>query len=266
MAALEAQGRKIGVRAAILLSVPTRPPIPKMSLELYLGPMFAGKSSAVLGLIRRNVIIGRKTLCLTNKLDTRYSTEAKIVSHNQESHPATAVAELLPLLRTQTFQDADCVIIEEAQFFPDLRAFVLEAVESFGKDVLCVGLDGDSERQPFGQLLDLIPYADSIQKFKALCRTCANGTEAIFTFRRPGAPTTQVNVGGTDTYEPMCRRHYLEAKHDARIQTFIRLKSLNPELPPLKTLEECIREFGLEEGNEIFQRILAETGLMPSTR
>jgi thymidine kinase len=237
-----------------------------MSLELFLGPMFAGKSSAVLGVIRRNAIIGRPTLVLTSALDQRYSTEARITSHNQDSHPATAVQNLRDALSFEAFRDADCVIIEEAQFFTDLRDFVLTAVEEFGKDVICVGLDGDSERQPFGQLLDLIPYANKIQKFAALCRQCGDGTEAIFTFRKPGAPTTQVSVGGQDQYEPLCRQHYLKGKYQQEQEEFIRLQTLNPEISHLRVLDRCIGRWGVQEGNAVFQRILAEVGELPSAR
>jgi thymidine kinase len=181
-----------------------------MSLDLYIGPMFAGKSSAILGVVRRNEIIGRKTLCLTSALDTRYSSEARIVSHNKESYPAVAVSTLMPVICMPEFTASECIVVEEAQFFPDLRDFALAAVEGCGKHVICVGLDGDSERRPFGQLLTLIPFADNVQKFKALCTQCRDGTEAIFTLRKAGAPGDQIAVGGQDTYTPLCRHHYIE--------------------------------------------------------
>lgn len=184
-----------------------------MSLELFLGPMFAGKSSTILGILRRNEIIGRTTLCITSAMDTRYTEEARIVSHNKDWYPATAARELRPLLDTPEFRAAECVIVEEAQFFPDLRSFVLEAVEERGKAVICVGLDGDSERRPFGQLLELIPYADKIHKLTALCVRCRDGTEAIFTHRKVGGHE-QVSVGGQDKYEPVCRLHYLKGVYE----------------------------------------------------
>ena len=184
-----------------------------MSLELILGPMFAGKSSEILGILRRNKIIGRTTLCITAAIDTRYSPDAaRIVSHNLEVFPATSAKELVPLLGSPAFNEAQTIVIEEAQFFPDLREFVIKAVERFGRHVICVGLDGDSNRKPFGQLLDLVPYCDRVTKLRALCTQCADGTEAIFTFREPGEPDTQINVGGSDQYKPLCRRHFLEGE------------------------------------------------------
>ena len=181
-----------------------------MSLDLYVGPMFAGKSTAILGIIRRNNLIGRKTFCITSIIDTRYMNGGHITSHNHESYPAYPTAALMSFVKSREYLEAQCVIIEEAQFFPDLKEFVLNAVENDKKHVVCAGLDGDSGRRPFGQVLDLIPFCDSITQLSALCTRCKNGTAAIFTFRVPGAPTAQVNVGGTDQYEPLCRKHYVE--------------------------------------------------------
>jgi len=180
-----------------------------MSLELIIGPMFAGKSSAIIGTIRRNNFIKRKTLCVTNIIDTRYAAEAKIVTHDKESYPATAVQNLMELKTLVEYHNAECVIIEEAQFFTDLLDFVLYAVEVHNKQVICVGLDGDAQRKPFGQLLQLVPYADSVKKYTSLCSHCHDGTKGIFTSRKDGTFEKQVSVGGGDQYEPLCRKHFL---------------------------------------------------------
>jgi len=177
-----------------------------MSLNLYIGPMFAGKSTVILSLVRRNRFIHKKTMCITSSLDSRCINAIK--SHNGETYPATATLDLMSILKTAEFQLADTIVIEEAQFFADLKAFVLTVVEDYHKDVVVVGLDGDSNRKPFGQILDLIPFCDSVQKLTALCTRCSDGTPALFTSRRQGAEAQQVLVGASDLYEPLCRRHF----------------------------------------------------------
>ena len=184
-----------------------------MSLDLYIGPMFAGKSSAVLGILRRHTFIGIKTLCITSILDTRYGdANNSIVTHAGDNYPATAVETLMPLLQTPEFAAATHIIIEEAQFFNDLKRFALCAANIKGKHVICVGLDGDSVAEPFGQLLELVPHCNIIHKFRALCSKCRNGREAIYTCRKTDAPeqTEQICVGGADQYEALCRDHYME--------------------------------------------------------
>jgi len=174
--------------------------------------MFAGKSSSIIGTLRRHAFINRPTMCITNSLDTRYNATAIVISHDKESYPAIAVSHLIPMLETDEFTNSSCIIIEEAQFFTDLKDFVLAAVEIYNKQVICVGLDGDSERRPFGQLIELIPFADTVKKFKALCGRCHDGTNALFSYRKRGIPSTQINVGSEDKYEALCRTHYLNAK------------------------------------------------------
>jgi len=185
-----------------------------MSLELYIGPMFAGKSSAVVGVLRRHNFIGIKTLCITSSLDTRYANaDGSIVTHAGERYPAIAVETLMPLLQTPEFAAATHLIIEEAQFFKDLKRFVLCAVNIKKKHAICVGLDGDSVAEPFGDLLELIPHSNHIHKFRALCCQCKNGTEAIYTCRKSDAfeQTEQICVGGADQYEALCRDHYMDS-------------------------------------------------------
>lgn len=197
-----------------------------MSLQLILGPMFSGKSTAVLSILRKNKVIGRPTLCITSALDTRYTDEAKVCSHDLESAPAVAAKDLVPLLQDPRLHAAACIIVEEAQFFTDLRPFIMAAVDALQKEVIVVGLDGDSERQHFGQIADLLPVCDSVTKLKALCTRCKDGTEAIFTFRTPGAPKTQVNVAGADQYEPLCRKHFLRGQFEAADHDPAQLKLL----------------------------------------
>ena len=93
------------------------------------------------------------------------------------------------------------------QFFTDLYDFCVAAVEKDAKSVIISGLDGDFKRKSFGQILDLIPLADRVDKLTALCTKCRDGTAAIFS-KRFAKCTDQIAVGGLDSYIPVCRRHY----------------------------------------------------------
>jgi thymidine kinase len=180
-----------------------------MSLELILGPMFSGKSSAILARLRRAEVLKMPTLVLTSALDKRYTESAEVVTHNLQRIDAVAVTRLSEAMGTDLYLEAKLIVIEEAQFFPDLKEFVLRAVDSDSKNVVVVGLDGDSRRQAFGQIPELLPNADKIEKLTALCARCGDWTPAIFTHRKT-AFETQVAVGDTSMYEPLCRRHWRE--------------------------------------------------------
>ena len=181
-----------------------------MSLSLVLGPMWAGKSSSILSKIRRYKAIGWDVFVITSALDNRYG-HYLISNHDQDSYPAVAVRNLLPLRDDPIYKESQLIVLEEAQFFQDLVSFVLKAVEEDGKHVLVVGLDGDSERRPFGEILKLIPYCDTLEKITSLCTDCADGTAALFSYRCDNSKE-QVAVGAENLYKPLCRKHYLEKK------------------------------------------------------
>ncbi len=188
-----------------------------MSLELLLGPMFAGKSSALLSIVRRHQALGWSVMVVTHSCDTRYGTDPQVVNHDQQRCPAIATNKLMPLLDTADYTAARLIVVEESQFFGDLVPFVLRAVDTDKKHVVVVGLDGDAERRPFGHVLDLIPYADRYTKLTAFCKLCADGTPALFTFAASddavaSAAAGEACVGAADKYMPMCRKHYLAAK------------------------------------------------------
>ena len=179
-----------------------------MSLDIVLGPMWAGKSSYIIGKIRRYKAIGWDVLVIANPLDNRYGTQI-VSSHDKEQISALAVDELSGLFQNPQYEKAKLLVIEEAQFYKGLYEFVRSAVEQDGKHVVCVGLDGDAQRKPFGELLSLIPLCDNVEKIKSLCAECRDGTPALFTHRLI-ASQEQIQVGAEDTYTPLCRKHFLQ--------------------------------------------------------
>jgi thymidine kinase len=190
------------------------------SLQLIIGPMFAGKTTALLGIMKRYKFIGYNSLIVTHASDTRYSTDAgSIVSHDKDSLTAHPVRELMPLRNEQAYKDTNVIAIEEAHFFPDLYEFVLAALEEDNKNVICVGLNGDYLRKPIGQISQLIPLADEVVKIDALCAHCKHPRPGLFTLRRQNhnnnnnnntnSQPEQILVGGSETYEAVCRAHYL---------------------------------------------------------
>jgi len=184
-----------------------------MSLELILGPMFAGKTSALQSIVRRHEALGLKCATFKPQIDSRYGEESFIYNHDNVKVGAFPVTYLTQQMLTVAYIDSALIIIEEGQFFNDLYDFVLKAVETDKKHVVVAGLDGDRFRKPFGQLLNLIPIADKITKITSLCKMCGKeglAVPALFTYGSTESTET-VCVGGAETYMPLCRKHYLSA-------------------------------------------------------
>jgi thymidine kinase len=186
--------------------------------------MFAGKSSAIQSIIRRHRALGWNVFVVTHSMDTRYSTEPAIVNHDKVMMPAFATDTLRPLLEMLDYKQSRLVVIEESQFFSDLVPFVLQAVDKDMKHVVVVGLDGDAERRPFGRVLDLIPHCDRVTKLTAMCKSCRDGTPAIFSFAMRDDAILAANdgrpcVGADEKYAPLCRKHFNAAQHPPPMPT-----------------------------------------------
>ena len=111
-----------------------------MSLELLIGPMFAGKSSAIQSIVRRHQALGWSVFVITHSMDTRYSESPMIVNHDKQAIPAVANDTLMPFLTHPEYLTSKLVVVEEAQFFPDLVPFILRVVDDERKHCVVVGL------------------------------------------------------------------------------------------------------------------------------
>lgn len=176
-----------------------------MPLEIVCGPMFSGKSSYAIAYVRRHKAIGKHVVAVKPAMDTRYSAQDEMVSHNQDRIPCVRWNTDVPLAPTRNMLQADVVVIEEAQFFTGLYS-TLYYLLAQGKDILAVGLDGTSRQTPFSEFLGCIPLATHVTKLSALCSRCRDGTLAPFTRGRETQETV-IDVGGADKYESVCFRH-----------------------------------------------------------
>jgi thymidine kinase len=174
------------------------------SLHLYLGPMYAGKTSQLIRNKDEDTII----------LD--YSEEKQcylgyVTTHNKENAICIKLNRLCDIFITtsiemiESFRNAKKILINEAQFFPDLHNFI-KVIELYSVQVEVYGLDGDFERKPFGQILDIIPYCDSVVKLKGKCYFC--NEFSLFSKRITNA-REQYLIDET-AYRPVCRKCYLE--------------------------------------------------------
>lgn len=177
-----------------------------MRLEVILGPMFSGKSTYIHTAIHRHHAIGQQTLVIKPAVDTR-SNVNETVTHDGIRIPCRTVDQLRDISCCD-LGDIKFVVVEEAQFFPDLVSWVVHMENCCpDKEFLVLGLSGDSERRPFGQMLEILPLADSIVHMNALCMRCRDGTPGVFSYRH-ASTDAQVHIGGANAYETLCRSCY----------------------------------------------------------
>ncbi len=177
-----------------------------MSIDLYIGCMYSGKTSRLITEYRKWKKIDKNILCINYNKDTRYSEEAKIVSHDKEEMGKDSEQIAVEYLREVTnIEKYDIIMINEGQFFVDLVEYCKEWCEKYNKHIIVCGLDGDFEREPLGDINRLISLADNVVKLKALCEICNDGTDGIFS-KRLSKNTDKIEIG--TGYIAVCRKHY----------------------------------------------------------
>ena len=158
-------------------------------LSMTLGCMYAGKTSALIedyGL-NHGLIIDYDTL-------RRGGIYHEFIYTHDNRYVSCVKTQSLDI----DLEDATHVYINEAQFFSNIKPFVVRALEK-KIHVHLYGLDGDFKQEQFGELLSLIPMCDSYIKLYA---TCACGNKASFSKR---ISKTTEQYAPHDTYIPCCR-------------------------------------------------------------
>jgi thymidine kinase len=179
-------------------------------LELFIGPMFSGKTSKLVEIYKQCIFCNIKVVVINHSIDKRYddtllSTHDKIMIPCIQTDKLSNICGAFTTNMNTPIDDADVILINEGQFFDDLY-LVVEHMLKYNKKIYVCGLDGDFQCKKFGQILDLIPLCDRVTKMTSLCSLCKDGTPGIFS-KRISSEKKQTIVGSTN-YIPVCRNHF----------------------------------------------------------
>tara|TARA_B100000123_G_scaffold103517_1_gene75942 strand:- start:371 stop:994 length:624 start_codon:yes stop_codon:yes gene_type:complete len=181
--------------------------VPRGSLEVFAGPMYAGKTTLLLQRVLWLDHQQKKILVIKPSKDNRYN-EDTIVTHNQLSYPCISFTEFSEIEDNYNIMpyNYNTVCLDEVQFMDSKDA--LSSVEMWlrnGVNVVAAGLDQDSRGVPFETTSQLLGLADKSEKIKAICTVC--GKEATKTYRVK-ASGDRIQVGSMGMYEPRCLEHW----------------------------------------------------------
>lgn len=182
-------------------------------IDLVLGCMFSGKTTEVIAECKKWFSISKNALCINYFADDRYGDDDNLYSHDKEKIKCVRVYKLKDI-DDELIKSSDIILINEGQFFDDLIDNCVKWCDVYNKKIIVSGLDGDFLRKPFGKILDLIPYANSVKKLKAFCSICKDGTHAYFSSRLSNE-SNQVVIGSSN-YVAVCRKHYLSLEKDKK--------------------------------------------------
>jgi len=190
-------------------------------LEVILGPMFSGKTSRLVEIYNQCKFCNIDVIVINHLIDNRYDDKL-LSTHDKIKIPCIKTERLFDIWDEQLSLSDDIIIprindklqlftskvilINEGQFFPDLFEFV-NVLLKYKKQIYICGLDGDFERNKYGQILDIIPLCDKVEKLTSLCSICKNGKKGIFSMRLTNEKIQ--TVVGSENYIPVCRECYV---------------------------------------------------------
>lgn len=182
--------------------------------------MNAGKSTALLQASHNYREGGMDTYLITAQLDNR-SGSARIASRigiGQDADTFAPDDDLFEKLKTRfSVGTVACVFIDEAQFLTKPQVWQLaRAVDDLGVPVMCYGLRVDFQGNLFPGSAALLAWADEMREVRTICHC---GKKATMVVRkgpdgRALRDGDQVVIGGNETYQSLCRRHWREAVGD----------------------------------------------------
>lgn len=182
------------------------------SLDLIIAPMYAGKTTEI---IRRLTIfheMDMKVVYINSIKDSRTKDDNSFSTHNPTIKSIPFDSLKSETLNTINVSKYEVIGLDEASFFRDLKEIVLKWVEKEKKIVIVAGLNGDYQRKPFGQLLDLVPFCDNITKLTPFCLSCKKEKNeirnALFT-KRIVSSAEKILIGDKEFYIPVCRQCFL---------------------------------------------------------
>ena len=202
-----------------------------MSIKLYLGPMFSGKSCRLIQRAQTKILQnppnnikdkgkGPKVVVLKHSSDNRFD-DSNLVSHDGKILPAIAVSTLEGWIKLHhkeyPYHFPKYIFIDEIQFFDtdDVMSFVKEMKE-WGSHLVFSGLDKAFDLRPFECVEELSKIADWIFRLQGKCKDCEQ--PSIYTHRLDDKITPEHQtlrskeqtfiVGGEDIYIPLCKDCY----------------------------------------------------------
>ncbi|MEE1296421.1 MAG: thymidine kinase [Bifidobacterium sp.] len=182
--------------------------------QLYFkyGAMNSGKSIEILKVAHNYEEQGKPVLLMTTAADTRagHGVIESRIGIARDAVPVTADMDVAAYVAALD-HEPHCVLVDEAQFMTRRNVLSLvDVVDELGVPVMCFGLKNDFRNDLFAGSEALLEYADKIEEIKTICQWCDR--KATMNLRvSDGFPVrdgAQVQIGGSESYISVCRRHW----------------------------------------------------------
>jgi thymidine kinase len=169
---------------------------------VYVGPMFGGKTSAMLMQLERFRYQNKRIVVFKPKLDDRYN-ESRVTTHSGWHVDAVTIENGADLLGhiVDLPDDPHVVAVDEAFMIENVSDALIWLYRT-GHNVIVSTLDLSASGKPFREVEKMLPWCTRIEKCPAVCSVC--GKDAYYTHRKFVDELDEIRVGGAEAYEPRC--------------------------------------------------------------
>jgi len=190
-----------------------------MMAKLYFrySTMGAGKSLDLLKTAHNYEERNKKVFLLTSDLDNRFGKKkiASRIGISRDANTFNNKSNLYEMV-VSNGEKLSCILIDEAQFLTKEQVWQLtDIVDYLGINVIVYGLRSDYLGEPFEGSIYLMTLADKIEELKTICEF---GDKASINMRllngEPVFEGEQVQIGGNESYLPVCRKHFKTLKKE----------------------------------------------------
>lgn len=176
------------------------------------GTMNSGKTIEILKVAHNYEEQGKPVVIMTSALDTRdgFGKVSSRIGMRRDALPISADTDIFAYIQ-QLPEKPYCVLIDEAQFLTKANVYDLaRVVDELDVPVMAFGLKNDFQNHLFEGSRELLLLADKIEEIKTICQYCSKKATMVLRTEngKPVYEGKQVQIGGNETYIPVCRKHY----------------------------------------------------------
>jgi thymidine kinase len=179
--------------------------------------MNSGKSIEVLRTVHNYEEQGKKVLLFTPSVDNRYGI-GTVKSRIGMQKKAIIIDDRMDMVQLVSEEKPNCILLDEAQFLTKGQVAQLsDIVDSLDIPVIAYGLRADFLGVLFEGSYHLLAIADKIEEIKTVCWYCDK--KAIMNMRcdngHPVFEGEQIQIGGNESYMPVCRKCYASKRKES---------------------------------------------------
>ena len=187
------------------------------------GTMNSGKTIEILKVAHNYEEQGNPVVIMTSALDTRdgVGIVSSRIGMRREAIPISNETDIIGLV-TRLPKKPYCVLIDECQFLSKQNVYDLaRLVDEYDIPVMAFGLKNDFQNELFEGSKYLLLLADKIEEIKTICQFCSKKATMVLRTEngKPVYHGEQIQIGGNETYIPVCRRHYFHPDLDQPLNT-----------------------------------------------